>query len=105
MQENAAVANFTNEVMGTRFSEVMWLVEQVMWKSLDKRLAAFLLDEAAIEGTNVLRLTHDALAAHLGTQREVVTRMLRYFKAEGMVELRRGTVELTELRKLRALSE
>ena len=43
--------------------------------------------------------------AHLGTQREVVTRMLRYFKAEGMVELRRGTVELTEIRKLRALSE
>jgi len=105
MQENAAVANFTNEVMGTRFSEVMWLVEQVMWKSLDKRIAAFLLDEAAIEGTNVLSVTHEALAAHLGTQREVVTRMLRYFKAEGMVELRRGTVELTNEKKLRALSE
>ena len=41
MQESAPVSNFTNEIMATRFSEVMWLMEQIMWKSFDKRLAAF----------------------------------------------------------------
>ena len=45
METSAPVANYTNELMASRFSEVMWLMEQVMWKSLDKRLAAFLLEE------------------------------------------------------------
>ena len=45
MKESAVVANFTNEIMATRFSEVMWLMEQIMWKSFDKRLAEFLLEE------------------------------------------------------------
>jgi CRP/FNR family transcriptional regulator len=52
MEQSAPLANYTNEIMASRFSEVMWLVEQIMWKSLDKRVAAFLLEESAIEGTN-----------------------------------------------------
>ena len=45
MKESAPVANYTNELMATRFSDVMWLIEQIMWKSLDKRVASFLLEE------------------------------------------------------------
>ena len=52
MEASAPVANYTNELMASRFSEVMWLMEQVMWKSLDKRVAAFLLEEASIEGSS-----------------------------------------------------
>jgi len=81
----------------------MWLMEQVMWKSMDKRIAAFLLEEAAIEGSTVLKITHESIANHLGTHREVVTRMLRYFQGEGMVKLSRGTVELCDEEKLRSL--
>ena len=105
MEESAALANYTNELMGDRFSEVMWLVEQVMWRSMDKRLAAFLLEESAVEGSGRLELTHEKIANHLGTAREVVTRMLRYFQSEGMVKLSRGAVELIQPKKLRALSE
>ncbi len=105
MEGSLVVANYTNQVMATRFSEVMWLIEQIMWKSLDKRLATFLLEESALEGQDVLRLTHDKIAAHLGTAREVVTRMLRYFQSEGMVSLARGAITLTDLPALRALSE
>ena len=105
MAESAPLANYTNEVMASRFSEVMWLVEQIMWKSMDKRVAAFLLEEAAIEGTARLRLTHETIANHLGTHREVVTRMLRYFQGEGMVRLSRGSVELLEEKKLKALRD
>lgn len=104
MQESAALANYTNEIMAARFSEVMWLVEQIMWKSLDKRVAAFLLDEIAIEGSTALKITHENIANHLGTHREVVTRMLRYFQSEGMVSLSRGTVEITDEKKLRLLA-
>ena len=103
MESSAPVANYTNELMATRFSEVMWLIEQIMWKSQDKRLAAFLLEEANIEDTTVLKLTHETIANHLGTHREVVTRMLRYFQNEGMVKLTRGTVDITDEKKLRKL--
>ena len=50
MNESLPVSKYTNDLMASRFSEVMWLMEQVMWKSFDKRLAAFLTEEAAIEG-------------------------------------------------------
>ena len=104
MQESAPVSNFTNEIMATRFSEVMWLMEQIMWKSFDKRLAGFLLEESTLEETPVLKITHEAIANHLGTAREVVTRMLRYFQTEGMVKLARGTVEITDAGKLQQMT-
>ena len=105
MAESAPVANYTNELMASRFSEVMWLMEQVMWKSLDKRLAAFLLDEASIEGTNSLKITHEVIANHLGSHREVITRMLRYFQSEGMVKLSRGMVTILDEDKLQGLRD
>lgn len=105
MEHSVAVANYTNQVMAARFSEVMWLVEQIMWKSFDRRLAAFLLEESALDDSIVLKLTHDKIAAHLGTAREVVTRMLRYFQSEGMVALTRGSIELTDAEKLRQLQD
>jgi CRP/FNR family transcriptional regulator len=83
----------------------MWLVEQVMWKSFDKRLAHFILEECQLEDTNCLRITHEKIANHMGTAREVVTRMLRYFQNEGMVKLNRGTVEVVDFHKLEELSE
>ena len=100
MEESAPVANYTNQIMASRFSEVMWLIEQIMWKSFDKRLAAFLLEEALLEGSNTLRITHEKIANHMGTAREVVTRMLHYFQQEGMVRLTRGTVEIVNSEKL-----
>lgn len=105
MQESAPVANYTNELMASRFSDVMWLIEQIMWKSLDKRVAAFLLEEASIEETTQLKITHEMIANHLGSHREVITRMLRYFQSEGMVKLSRGAIALTDTQKLEALCE
>ena len=98
--ESAAAANYTNELMASRFSDVMWLMEQIMWKSLDRRVAAFLLEEASIEGAGRLKITHEAIANHLGSHREVITRMLRYFQNEGMVRLSRGVIEITDADKL-----
>lgn len=104
MEQSAPVANYTNELMATHFSDVMWLMEQIMWKSMDKRVAAFLLEECAIEGSNLLKITHEVIANHLGTHREVVTRMLRYFQSEGLVALSRGAIEIINEEKLEALS-
>ena len=105
MEESAPAANYTNELMASRFSEVMWLMEQVMWKSMDRRVAGFLLEESAIEETSALRITHESIANHLGSHREVITRMLRYFQEEGMVRLSRGMVTILDEERLRALRD
>ena len=104
MERSAPLANYTNEIMASRFSEVMWLIEQIMWKSFDRRLASFLLEEASIEGTDCLKITHEIIGNHMGNAREVVTRMLRYFQSEGMVSLSRGTVELKDTERLEELA-
>ena len=103
MDESLAIANYSHNLITNHFSELMWLMEQIMWKSFDKRLAAFLLEESAVEGTTALKITHEKIANHMGTAREVVTRMLRYFQSEGMVKLTRGTVELTDMKRLQSL--
>ena len=105
MEESAVVANYANQLISSRFSDVMWLMEQIMWKSFDKRLAAFLLEESVLEGTTSLKITHEKIANHMGTAREVVTRMLRYFQGEGMVKLTRGAVELVDEGKLESLAD
>ena len=103
VEESLAVSVFANSLISGNFSELMWLMEQIMFKSLDKRLAAFLLEEARLDGGPVLKITHEKIANHMGTAREVVTRMLRYFQNEGMVKLTRGTIEISDEKALQAL--
>ena len=105
MDESLAVATYANNLISSHFSELMWLVEQIMWKSFDKRLAKFLLEECVLEETDSLKITHEKIANHMGTAREVVTRMLRYFQSEGMVNLTRGAVEIVDKKRLQKLQE
>jgi len=104
VDESLAVSNFSRNLLSSNFSELMWLMEQIMWKSFDKRLAAFLIEESTIEDSASLKITHEKIANHMGTAREVVTRMLRYFQNEGMVKLTRGAIEITNRKKLEDLS-
>ena len=104
VDESLAVSNYARNLLSSNYSELMWLMEQIMWKSFDKRLAAFLLEESQLEESPVLKITHEKIANHMGTAREVVTRMLRYFQGEGMVKLTRGAIELTDPARLEALA-
>ena len=105
MDESIDIANYSNDLINIHFSYVMLLMEKIMWKSVDKRLAAFLVEESRLEGTASLKITHEKIANHMGTAREVVTRMLRYFQSENMVKLTRGTVEIVDAKALRSLAE
>ena len=104
MEQSAAVANYTNELMASRFSEVVWLMDQVLNHRLDSRLAALLLEEKDLAGSDMLVCTHEQLGNHLGSAREVVTRMLRYFQEEKLVRLTRGKIEITNEKGLEALA-
>lgn len=104
MDESAAVANYTNELMASRFSDVMWLMDQVLNKKLDSRLAAFLLEESELSGEEELHITHEQIANHLGSVREVVTRMLKYFQNEQLVKLKRGGIRLLDRERMKKLA-
>ena len=103
--QSIELSNYTNQLMAERLSDVMWLLEKVLWQSMDQRLAGFLLEESNLAGSDELSITHEAVARHLGTAREVVTRMLKYFKNEGLITLTRGTIRILDKERMEALSE
>ena len=96
---------FALETAVSRFSDVMWVMQQIMFMSIDKRLAIFLLDEAAQTGSDTIKLTHEQIAKYMGSAREVVSRMLKYFVSEGLVETSRsGGIRILDRRRLRGLT-
>lgn len=102
--KNHAVEKWTNETMNERFSETMWIMEQILFMSVDKRLAIFLLDESIAEKSDTISLTHETIAKHMGTAREVVSRMLKHFQNNGLVTLSRGGITIKDKSGLRKLT-
>ena len=102
-QQNVYAENFALRVGMERFSEVMWAMEQILFMSFDRRLAIFLLDETAKTGNDDLSLTQEQIAKYMGSAREVVSRMLKYFAKEGIVEIYRGGIRIINREKLRLL--
>ena len=96
--------NFLLEKTVSRFSEVMWVMQQILFMSFDKRLAIFLLNEAEKGKSAEIKLTHEQIAKYMGSAREVVSRMLKYFSSEGYVELSRGGVTITDFDALDQLA-
>ena len=103
-QQNIHAQVFEYQLRTSRFSDVMWAMQQILFMSFDKRLAIFLIDELAKTGGDTVRLTHEQIAKYMGSAREVVTRMLKYFANEGIVTLSRGAVTVTDREKLRKLT-
>jgi CRP/FNR family transcriptional regulator len=96
---------FVLESALSRFSDVMWVMQQILFMSMDKRLAIFLLDEASKKQSDIITLTHEQIAKYMGSAREVVSRMLKYFASEGMVSSSRADgIRLLDKKRLRALT-
>ncbi|MEG1614197.1 MAG: helix-turn-helix domain-containing protein, partial [Oscillospiraceae bacterium] len=98
---NIYVQNYTYKLTVQRFSDVMWAMQQVLFTSFDKRLAIFLLDELESSSTDEVKLTHEQIAKYMGSAREVVSRMLKYFENDGIVKIYRGGVKIIDKEKLR----
>ena len=95
---------FALETALARFSDVMWVMQQILFMSMDKRLAIFLVDESSKRGSDVITLTHEQIAKYMGSAREVVSRMLKYFASEELVEVSRGGIKILDKKRLRALT-
>lgn len=105
VERNVYVECFAYKLATDRFSDVMWAMQQILFMSMDKRLAVFLWDELSKTDGDTIHLTHEQTAKYIGSAREVVTRMLKYFASEGIVELSRGGIKIIDKKKLRSLTE
>lgn len=101
MEKNPLVELSLYKTVVERFSDVMWTMQQILFMGADKRVAHFLWDEMAKTGEMTIRLTHDEVARFIGSAREVVTKVLKYFVEEGVVTLSRGKIEIIDKAKLR----
>jgi len=99
--QNIYAENFSNKITVQRFSEVMYVMQQILFSSFDKRLAVFLIDEISKSGSDNISLTHEQIANYVGSAREVVSRMLKYFENMGLVALSRGKVTIIDKKRLR----
>ena len=95
---------FALEKAVERFSDVMWIMQQIVFMSVDKRLAIFLLEDAERSNSNIITLTHEQIARHLGTAREVITRMLKHFAGDGVIEVTRKGIVIIDKTKLRSIA-
>lgn len=102
--DNPKVKIFSLETAVSRFSDVMWVMQQILFMSMDKRLAIFLLDESSRTGSDFIALTHEQIAKYIGSAREVVSRMLKYFVNEGIVKSSRKGITIIDKQRLRALT-
>lgn len=102
-KENLYVENYALDNAVKRFSDVVWVMQQIMFLSLDKRIAVFLWDEMVRTDSLTLKLTHEQIARYISSAREAVTRMLKYFAVEGIVELSRKGITILNKEKLREL--
>ena len=95
-EESLSLRCFLYELATQRFSDVMWAMQQILFKGLDRRLAGFLLDEAERTGSSTVRMTHEQIAQHISSAREAVARMLKNFSEDGLVSLKRGAITLLD---------
>ena len=104
-RRNRDVKIFTLECALSRFSDVMWVMQQILFMSMDKRLAIFLLDESAKSGSDTIKLTHEQIAKYISSAREVVSRMIKYFVSEGIIaSSRSGGIKILDKKRLREIS-
>jgi CRP/FNR family transcriptional regulator len=87
-----------------RFSEVMWVMEQLVSKNMRQRIAVFLLEQSVLEESETLAMTHEIIAKNLGTAREVISRTLKYFENDGIIRLSRGQIHITDMKRLKEAS-
>lgn len=104
-KKNSYVDNFMKEIISMRFSEVMWIIEQLLFMKMDKRVSIFLLEQSALEESDTITLTHEQIAGHLGTAREVISRILKYLANEGYISVSRKGITILNRKGLSKMAE
>jgi CRP/FNR family transcriptional regulator len=94
---------FVFDLLSQRLSSVMSILDEVVFRRMDARIAALLLNRALPSGR--IQITHQEIAAELGSSREVVSRILEGFASAGLISSSRGQVEIVDKDGLQARAE
>src|SRR5574344_469995 len=96
MEKNIYVENYMYKMTISKFSELMWSMQDLLFTSLDNRLALFLIKE---EEDKKVMLTHEKIAIQLGSSREVISRILKKFEKDNIITLARNEITILDLEK------
>ncbi len=97
VKENA-IRDFTFNILSARIFDLMSTLEETTSCELDYRLASFLIRRS--DNSGIVYISHQDIASHLGTAREVVSRLLKQFEKNGLLKTARGCITLTDIKKL-----
>lgn len=100
MGENVYMENFIYKLTTERLSDVIAGIERTFFLSLPQRIAAFLLDEAAMDASGRISITQENLARSIGSAREAVSRALKQLTKEGCIEVQRGGIRILDKSRL-----
>ena len=103
MQKNIYFECYIYKLTTERFSDVMWAMQQILFRGIDERVASCLWDASLHSENDMIQITHEAIAKDIGSAREVVSRMLKYFESEGIVKLYRKGVKILNKSKLKSM--
>ena len=94
---------FVFSAYGNRLTDLLSLIEEVVFTRLDIRLARKLLNLGA--HSNPIHITHEVLATELGTAREVISRTLKEFALRGWIHRRTGKIDILQTQALQQLAD
>lgn len=101
IKNNVYAELYLHKAATEKFSDVMWTMQQILFKKIDQRIAGLILDEANRNNTAELKITHDEIAKYIGSAREVVTKALKYLAEYDVIALQRGKIIVTDKEKLK----
>ena len=104
VEKNIYVRCYAYEMASARLSDMLWKMQQVLFLSADRRFAIFLLEESEKQKSATIRLTHEKMARYMGTAREVVSRLVKYFGQEGWIASARGFLRIQDKKALERLA-
>lgn len=100
---NIHVQSFLLDLTQNKLSEIMWVLEQVVFFKLETRVADFLISQYHLNDSININITHDYIANNLGSAREVISRILKRLENDKILKLSRGTIKIIDIDKLYSL--
>ena len=105
MDSNIYVRCFAYELATKRFSDVVWVMQEILFARFDVRMARFLLSVYEKTGEKKIQMTQEAIAKEVNSAREVVARMLKQFASDELIELNRGAILIKDFEGLKNIIE
>ena len=105
MDSNIYVRCFAYELATKRFSDVVWVMQEILFAGFDVRMARFLLSVYEKTGEKKIQMTQEAIAKEVNSAREVRARKLKQFASDEIIELNRGAIFIKDFKKKKKIIE